>query len=286
MSDVTTQPTHRLREGLRVLAIGNSFAVNNSKYIPKIAHDLGVQDITVGVIYRGGCSLRQHIDFAHSEEAAYWYYETVNTSAAGEGAGYEFLTDEAKEVSGDFTCEKDVSFEDCIRRHDWDIITFQQRSDDSGRPAPYDDLGELAEIVRGYCPRAEFLWNMTWTYAGYCPYEGFDNYQKDQETMQQAILTAVRDKICPQSYIRDIIPCGNLIHRLRALYGDVFQVSDGVHLNTAGEFATGVLWCHVLLHTPVDRLTFRPDGVSEEMAEQIKRLVPLVAADPVNGGLL
>ena len=64
-------------DSLKILAIGNSFSEDATEYIPMIARDLGIKNITVGNMYIGGCTIEKHASNARNNEAAYKYYKNT-----------------------------------------------------------------------------------------------------------------------------------------------------------------------------------------------------------------
>ena len=61
-------------KSLKILAIGNSFSIDAMQYLYQIAEDAGVEEIVLGNLFVGGCSLSQHMDHANNDLAAYDYY--------------------------------------------------------------------------------------------------------------------------------------------------------------------------------------------------------------------
>ena len=47
-------------KSLRVLCVGNSFARNATKVLYQIAQAHGVQEIVLGILYIGGCTVETH----------------------------------------------------------------------------------------------------------------------------------------------------------------------------------------------------------------------------------
>ena len=52
---------------MKILAIGNSFSTDCMQYLYDIARSGGVEEIVLGNLYYGGCSLAQHLGFAKSD---------------------------------------------------------------------------------------------------------------------------------------------------------------------------------------------------------------------------
>ena len=126
---------------MEILAIGNSFSQDATRYLREIAV-AGGQQLNVTNLYYGGCSLAQHVDFASREEAAY-----------------------EKQVNGDGESHIKATSREVLSSQPWDFVTLQQASHfsaDKGTYQPY--LMTLAEYVRQYAPGAELVIHETWAY--------------------------------------------------------------------------------------------------------------------------
>ena len=64
-------------KSLKVLCVGNSFALNATKVLYQIAQAHGVEEITLGVLHIPGCTIATHLEKAKSAEAAYKYYKNT-----------------------------------------------------------------------------------------------------------------------------------------------------------------------------------------------------------------
>ena len=96
---------------LKILAIGNSFSVDAMEYLYQIAKSAGVEEIVLGDLYIGSCSLETHVSHAKKNDNAYIYY---------------------KNVSGTWTTTRDTCFFTGLKDEEWDIITVQQSSKIAG----------------------------------------------------------------------------------------------------------------------------------------------------------
>ena len=77
--DVTTSGTEAPEtpvapKSLKILAIGNSFSTDCMQYLYDIMKSGGVENIVLGNLYYGGCSLAQHLDFAKNNKPKHTYY--------------------------------------------------------------------------------------------------------------------------------------------------------------------------------------------------------------------
>jgi hypothetical protein len=165
----------------------------------------------------GGCSLERHLNELNS--GAYSYTLEIN----GKGARLAALAEE-------------------INAYDWDIITLQQVSHYSGMQETYQPfLDELVAFIKENKPNAKLFWHKTWAYDKTSTHSGFANYDNDQMTMYNAILSAVQNKIVTNDRIVKIIPNGTAIQNARTSYiGDNFT-RDGYHLaKPLGRFIAGL----------------------------------------------
>ena len=118
---------------VKILAIGNSFSQDAvEQYLFEIAASDG-QQVIIGNMYIGGCSLKRHLNNANENKPAYKYRKI----------GLDGVKVETK----DYTLEKALADEE------WDYVSFQQQSGQSGI---YDtwmaSLPELMEYVKARVP--------------------------------------------------------------------------------------------------------------------------------------
>lgn len=108
---VSTELQPESPKSLKVLAIGNSFSVDAMTYLYQVAKAEGVDEVVLGNFFVGGCSLKQHADFMRSGEPAYRYDKCTDGTWV-ETPGTTLLTG--------------------LLDEQWDVITMQQASHDSG----------------------------------------------------------------------------------------------------------------------------------------------------------
>lgn len=197
---------------LKILTIGNSFSVDSMEYVYQIAKANGVADVKLGNLYIGSCTIYKHFTNAKNDTAAYTYY-TNSTGIWNTDEGYKLST--------------------AVASDNWDFISFQQSSTYSGKAETYDDLDKLINIVKPLCtnPKVSFVWHMTWAYQGNSTHSGFANYDNNQLTMYNAIISATQSKIVTNDNIDIIVPNGTAIQNARtSRLGDTLT-RDGYHLS-------------------------------------------------------
>lgn len=236
---------------LKILMIGNSFSDDTSYHLWKIAHSAGVDNVTVGNLYIGGCSIDTHFENATKTAKAYEYR----------------LTDNQKK--GVYKTTKNTSSASALQSENWDFVSFQQASDKSGNPSSFGALPELLAWAKNLCPDAQFVWNMTWAYQSNSTHSGFKHYNNDQTVMYNAIIGVLNARILTNESIDLISPTGTAIQNARAVLGDT-ATRDGYHLAFEGDMGTGtynarylaaLTFFGALTGVSLDKVTYTPDNV-------------------------
>ena len=227
---------------LKILSIGNSFSDDSLEHAYEIAQDLGVENVEIGKLYIASCSLETHLSNAQNNTAAYTYY----------------FND-----SGEWDSSSNYAIETAVKSTNWDYITFQQNSNNSGLADTYDDLQPLIEIVAPMAPRAKLVWNMTWAYPEGSTHAGFANYSSDQITMYNAIVDAVETKILTNDNIDLVMPVGTAIQNARSSYLDDTIISrDYCHLShDFGTYTASLAVVQALTGLSIENVSYAPSGV-------------------------
>ena len=198
---------------LDILFIGNSFSIDTSTALPEIFNSLGIGNVNVYVLYKGGCSMKQHYEYYKSGEKVYELYR------------YSML--------GEQLLEKTTSINDVMRRYPYDIVVFQQYSLESADYSTYEPY--LAKLIQAYniskiSARTTFAFNETWAYAS--NYKNLSTY-KTTTNMWKSICTSIK-KMKANSGIDVIIPCGTAVQNARNVEDinvDNELTRDGYHIN-------------------------------------------------------
>ena len=197
---------------LKILTIGNSFSRDAMAYVYDIALAAGAEEVYLGDLYIGSCTIDKHLTNAKEDNGAYSY----------------FTNESDKWV--EHTKHK---MSDAIKSQNWDFISIQQNSKNSGRPETYADLQELVDIVKSQAtnPKVEIVWHMTWACANDYTGSLFAYYQVDQLTMYNAIIDAVKQGVFPLKDITRVIPNGTVMQNIRSSYYGDNICRDGLHLS-------------------------------------------------------
>lgn len=236
-------PEPILPEGksLKVLAIGNSFSVDAMEYLYDIAKSAGYTDIVLGNLYIGGCTLEQHVGTLAKSTPSYDFY--LNKG-------------------GKWTKTRGT-IPDGLRYADWDVVTLQQASGLSGVEASYEPhLTTLIETVKTSCPDAKLVWHMTWAYQGNSSHSDFAKYGRNQKTMYDSILSAVRKAVLTghKDDFAGVIPSGTAIQNIRTSYIGDTVTRDGYHLSyDMGRYTAALTWFRALTGADLSTVTYVPD---------------------------
>lgn len=198
---------------LDVLFVGNSFSIDTSAALPEIFRSLGINNVNVYVLYKGGCSMKQHYEFYKSGEKVYELYRYNS--------------------QGEQQLEKATSIGEVMQRFPYDVVVWQQYSLESGDYSTYEPY--LAKLIQAYnitklAARTTFAFNETWAYASNA--KNLSKF-KTQKNMWKSICTSVR-KMKAASGIDIVIPCGTAVQNAReveALKVDNELTRDGTHIN-------------------------------------------------------
>ena len=229
-------------KSLKILAIGNSFSTDSMQYLYEIMKNGGVEEITLGNLYYGGCSLDQHYQFAKNDSASYTYYKHT-------GRGWVKTAD--YKMSQSLVDEK------------WDYVSLQQTSKTCGLTNSYSKLDEMITIVKEKCPDAKLIWNMTWAYQQDSTHASFPNYGKDQMKMYNMIIDVVNTVIAPLDF--DVmIPCMTSIQNARTSFMGDTLTRDGYHLDYyIGRYIAGLTFIAAVTGLNIDSIEWAPEGVDE-----------------------
>ena len=214
---------------MNILAIGNSFSQDATRYLYDLAKAAG-KDLTVVNLYIGGCSLSRHYRNMLSGERAY------QLEYNGHRTGFA------------------VSLSEALLNRDWDYITVQQASPQSTDYETYQPyLNELAAYIRRCVPKAKLIVHETWAYEQdsdrlntMMGYQDFRDMYRD--------LHVAYEKAATDIHADKVIPCGTLLMALAAqgytVHRDTFHASKGL-----GRYALALMWLRTLTGANVTGIT-------------------------------
>lgn len=215
---------------MNILAIGNSFSEDATRYLKQIADADGV-DITVVNLFIGGCPLSRHYDNMKNDAKAY---------------GLQYNGEDVRIM---------VTLQEVLLSRQWDYITLQQVSNESPDYKTYQPyLNELYQFVKEAVPNAKIGIHQTWAYEEgserLCVELGYQHHTEMFDNIKKAYENACRDIGADF-----LIPSGELFQKLIAkgysVHRDTFHASLGF-----GRYALGLLWYQTLTKQNVANNTF------------------------------
>ena len=233
---------------MSVLMIGNSFSVDAANYTHNVS--LGSDtNIDVYVLYVGGCSLEQHINFIKSNEAPYEWF--IN----GESTG------------------RYISLKEALSYQEYDYITLQQVSVLSGRKDTfYPYIEELIHYVKQHQEDPHFVLHETWPYENGFDNENFSFYKYDRENMYRCIKNAYED-LAKELNIDITIRNGDIIEAAINHFGEHFH-KDGFHLNQEGRYLAALGFVHTFNKKPLNKVYVPDEDIfSDRLCERYEEFV-------------
>ena len=235
ITDDRVIPSNPYKNGIKILAIGNSYSFNAMQYMFDLLKQLGVNESKIILVnaYIGGASLHDHTVNAKSNSLSY--------------------TRQTFQQNGVMISNSGFSLQQLIKQETWDVITLQQASLNSGDPASYSDLDYLINYVKDHAtnPAYKLGWHMTWAYAD--SYINGNNYEGTQRDMYNAICSTVQTKILPNNAFSFIIPTGTAIQNARVHFGDNLNF-DGTHLTHLGSYIAAATWIKTITGFDIAKL--------------------------------
>lgn len=245
---------------LCILAIGNSFSQDAvEQYLYELFDAAGIEAV-IGNLYIGGCRLDTHWSNAQSGNGAYEYRKVVN---------------------GTKNQSTNVSLPEGLADEDWDIITVQQASGSSGQ---YETYTPYLENLIGWISQrsdGDIWFHQTWAYAKNSDHAEFPKYNKDQQTMYEAIMSSVQKAMADNPQLKGVIPSGTAIQNGRTSFlGDSFN-RDGYHLETTyGRYTAACTWFEALTGTNVVGNSYAPSTVNAVQKEIAQNAAHLAVLNP------
>ena len=232
--------SQKAEKSMYILAIGNSFSWDAMEYLAQILKEMGYTDVFLGNLYIGGCTLQTHASNVESGSAAYEYRTTVNGTWSSTG-NYSSLV--------------------AMCNRDWDYVSVQQASGDSGIPGSYDPyLDTVMDAVKKWCPGAKRMWHMTWAYQNNSSHSDFPKYGRDQMTMYKAILNSVNTRVLSRGDFDLVIPCGTAVQNIRSSYLGDTVTRDGYHMSyNTGRLLTALMWAREITGRSIADVSYKPN---------------------------
>lgn len=292
---------------VKLLTVGNSFAVNATTYLPELAK-AGGKELVLLNCYKGGCSLKQHADAIaaiqeNPESPQAKIYTHKGALSAPDDKKHPFHLKEA------------------LLADKWDVVTIQQYSLISHKPETYEPYArQVVDTIKQYAPQAEIMVFETWSYREDDPLFKGGTFTPQ---MMYTGLKAAYAKLAATYQLRTI-PVGNAFQLARqtALWsfkpdanfdfanatedqkpnqqgslnsgwnwgldqktGTKKWLLDAHHANRAGQYLGAAVCYEVLFRDDVRKVDFVPQGLTSEEAADLRRIAHETVQAPMPGGV-
>ena len=229
---------------MKILSIGNSFAMDTMEHLANVALDLGVEEVKMAYLYIGGCSINRHWTNAQSDLAEYKYY--VNT-----GEGWEMTSD--------------VSISTAVKEEVWDWISIQHGTGDGSfytKLESYDKLLPLIQYVKNLAgDSTKIAFNMTWVGEPTREHHEIQYYEGNQLLIFEKISELTKNVIAQMKEIDMVSPTGVAIQNARTSRLETLT-RDGYHLTKdVGRYIAALTFIKALTGIDVENIKWTPEGV-------------------------
>ena len=267
---------------VKVLMIGNSFSICVLQHLPSVALDRGV-DLDLASLYIGGCSLKRH-----------WENVLKDGDETFRPYRYDRVVKGRRTVDG---AKRNVC--EALREAKWDVVTIQQASHESWKPASYHPYGDdLVAKIRELAPQARIVVQETWSYT---PWDKrFKKWGIGPDEMYAKLHEAYG--AFAKQHGLEVIPFGTTVQQWRSRLpvrytensfgGDVVGGGrqdprdhfkrdaqnrwkpncDVFHRGRRGDYFQALVWAAKLLKIDLSDLDYRPDYVTEDEARLMREI--------------
>jgi len=237
---------NNIPETLKILFVGNSFAVDTMHYSAQVAKALGVKKLKFATLYVGGCSIDMHYEHAVGDVGAYTCY--VN-----EGEGW--------------TSTPDFKISDAVKSDDWDWIAIQHGTKGTSRYTSvecYDKLDALIDYIKNLAPeKTKIAFNMTWIGEPTDTHHEIVSYGGDVVEMRRKLVEVKKQVILTNRKIDLFVPTGTAIENARTSKIGILT-RDGYHLSLdKGRFIAALCFISTVTDADISEFSWTPDGVDE-----------------------
>lgn len=228
---------NRLHKSIKILGIGNSYTRDSVRWLWKILDEAGYDEIIVGHGYWGASTLSQQ-------------YESLDVSSENHSI-YQYR----KYTSIDYVSTDNVALDDIFTDEAWDVVIFQQQSDEAGQYTSFVsndfDITDFVNYVKNAINNNNLKIGIaaTWSHAeGYTGEKFIEYYDGDPDVQLAAInstIPRVADHIGVCDYIINVgeaVRLGRNNTYLNAI-GDEMLRADKNHLDYGiPEYMAGIVY--------------------------------------------
>ncbi len=233
-------------QSLKILFVGNSFAVDTMEHTANIAKSLGIKDLKFCTLYVGGCSIDMHYEHAIKNLPTYKLYTNV-----GDG----------------WSCEENYTISNAIALDNWDYVAIQHGTSGTSRYTSticYKNLTPLINYIKERVSKnTKIAFNLTWMGESTFNHHEIISYNGDVATMRKNLVEVTKQMVVSNPLVDLLIPTGTAIENARTSKIGLLT-RDGFHLSLdVGRFIAGLTLICKLTNLDINNIAWSPDGVDE-----------------------
>lgn len=251
---------------LKILMIGHSLGIDSAYFFPEVYKEETGKDVVVGLLYRSGCPLYEHVVHLGNNAKKYAYYEfdtrkdIVWRRAKANGAFQTVAPDVANDtLINDGTIAVTMQFG--IKQADWDLVVTQAgvwEVAGKGQSSSNATITANIQTLRNYVlnqdiekrSKPEFAWNITWAppskESGLLTTSYSNNltnyFNGDTTAMFNGIAKVVNEAVMPAGEWKYIFPSGTALHNAKTVMADTLLYRDTVHASDFGRLMIAYTW--------------------------------------------
>ena len=231
---------------LKLLFVGNSFAVDTMEHAANVARSLGIEEVRFGVLYVGGCPIEKHYEHAMGDMPVYVYH--VN-----EGEGW--------------SSREGVSISEAIAEDCWDWIAIQHGTSGTARYTSAECYEKLTPLISYIKERADgdvrIAFNLTWMGESTRQHHEIISYGGDIARMRQMLEKVTTEAVLTCPLLDRLTPTGTAIENARTS-GIGLLTRDCYHLSMdKGRYIAALTFICSITGISPEGISWAPDGVDE-----------------------
>lgn len=231
-------------KALKILFVGNSFAVDTMEHAANVALSLGVPAVKFGTLYVGGCSIDMHYDHAMEDSAVYTYY-------TNDGGGW--------------TSVNEHKISDAVKSDDWDWIAIQHGTHGTSRYTScecYEKLAPLVDYLKALAPaHTKIAFNLTWLGESTRQHHEIISYGGNMKLMREKLVEVTKEMVLANPKIDLLVPTGTAIENARTSKIGLLT-RDCYHLSVdKGRFIAALAFISTVTGMDASKIKWKPDNV-------------------------
>ena len=238
------------KASIKILSIGHSFSKDvMENYLWDMFKEGGYEEVVIGYLYMAGCSMPKHLYNIQNNKAQYEYAKNTNgtwVKKNSQTALYALQDEEWDYVniqsSPDYIGGQTISsFKEGVNNDGAQVTLSEPMTE-------YDCIQPITDWILANAKNSSVKtdYNMIWSFSQDCTLWSYSYHNNNQMTMYNNIVNITKEKVRDHDSVKSIIPCATSIQNVRSSFmGDVFNMTDGYHLNDKGDYVAALTWyCH------------------------------------------